>query len=361
MSERLHVLTGAPGSGKTAILSRIRGTILCVAEPAREILVEERARGGDGTADGNPYRFVELLLQRSIQKHAHALESERLALFDRGVPDCVAYAKHLGADPEPSRRAAILHRYNRDVLITKVWKEIYTTDDERRMKFDATVAFQDLIEAAYSDAGYSLVEVPRGTMGQRVAFVEKFVSAGASAAKPDAKSTARPLERIGGGGREALEHLAERYFQILRRLADALLPGSVRPFVDIDDLVQTTLNRALTHWGDFVPRHEGAFLAYLRRLMRDQIMDEIRRVRSQPFAGPLEERDTGADAPEAYEAALAELTEVQQGAVIMRLELGFSYAEIAEALQIQSTNAARTLIARAIVEIAAAMRRSGFR
>ena len=69
MPQDLHILTGAPGSGKTAILDTIGADIRCVGEPAREILAEQRAIDGDGTSDRNASLFVDLLLQRSIDKH----------------------------------------------------------------------------------------------------------------------------------------------------------------------------------------------------------------------------------------------------------------------------------------------------
>jgi predicted ATPase len=46
------VVTGAPGSGKTPILRElVRLGFLGVNEPAREILAEQRAIGGDGIYD----------------------------------------------------------------------------------------------------------------------------------------------------------------------------------------------------------------------------------------------------------------------------------------------------------------------
>jgi len=64
----LLILTGSPGSGKTAILSRLKGEFGCVDEPAREVLAEQRATGGRGTWDQDPSLFVHLLLQRSIEQ-----------------------------------------------------------------------------------------------------------------------------------------------------------------------------------------------------------------------------------------------------------------------------------------------------
>jgi len=141
------------------------------------VLAEQRATGGDGIPDRNPSRFVELLLRRSIEKHREALGNDGTVLFDRGVPDCVAYAEWLGADPGPSVDAAALHRYDSRVLVARPWNEIYGTDDERKMTFEATVTFQRVLERAYERAGYTLVEIPRGSIEDRTAFVVKLLEA----------------------------------------------------------------------------------------------------------------------------------------------------------------------------------------
>jgi predicted ATPase len=170
---RLIVLTGAPGAGKTAILRSLG--LAHVAEPAREVIAEQRAIGGTSTAEQDPARFVELLLERSIEKHRAAMDRGEPVLFDRGIPDCVAYAQQLGGDPQPCRKAASVHRYHPTVLVTRPWADIYTTDDERRMSFEATLPFHRLMEEAYEEAGYGLIEIPRGSMAERVAFVRRFL------------------------------------------------------------------------------------------------------------------------------------------------------------------------------------------
>ena len=171
----LHILTGAPGSGKTAILDNIGADIRCVGEPAREIIAEQRAIDGDGTSDRNASLFVDLLLQRSIDKHVAARDGDAPVLFDRGVPDCIAYASVMGIDPSRSIRAAERYRYHDQVLMLQPWEEIYTVDDERTMSFADTLPFHDALVDAYERAGYVIVEVPRGSIEHRAAFVRDSI------------------------------------------------------------------------------------------------------------------------------------------------------------------------------------------
>lgn len=174
MRDHLTILTGAPGTGKTAILARLGPGIRRVTEPAREVLAEHRAQGGHSALESTD--FVPLLLRRSIEKYRAVVEHSGPVVFDRGVPDCVAYARHLGTDPAAGVGAAARYRYRREVLLLRPWEEIYTTDDERRMTFEHTLAFQRHIEEVFREIGYLLVEVPFAPIEQRVAFVEEFVS-----------------------------------------------------------------------------------------------------------------------------------------------------------------------------------------
>jgi predicted ATPase len=171
----LFILTGAPGSGKTAVLARLSREFLCVDEPAREVLAEQRASGGRGTWDQDPSLFVHLLLQRSIQKYEAARRTRQTVVFDRGIPDCVVYAARLGADVTPSIHAIETFRYESDVLFLEPWNDIYWTDEERIMSFDDTVSFSNSLREVYEQSGYSLMAVPHVSIDHRTAFVREFI------------------------------------------------------------------------------------------------------------------------------------------------------------------------------------------
>jgi predicted ATPase len=172
----LTILTGAPGSGKTATLDHLGDGIVRVGEPAREILAEQRAAGGAGVPDRDPALFVDLLLRRSIEKHRAAGDATSPVVFDRGVPDCIAYAVVLDVDPSAGIEASREYRYLNEVLILPPWEEIYDTDDERTMSFADTLAFHEAVVDAYGRAGYTLIEVPRRPADQRSRFVRDFVT-----------------------------------------------------------------------------------------------------------------------------------------------------------------------------------------
>ena len=183
---------------------------------------------------------------------------------------------------------------------------------------------------------------------------------------PPLESTLNLLELFRQGDRSARDRLIERYLPILRSWAHGRLPARARSLSDTDDLVQNALLRALDHLEEFQVRREGAFLAYLRRIVLNAVRDELRRGANSPsrtevtedFAAPGEsalDQAMGRETVEAYEAALSRLPEETQEAVILRIEFGYSYDQIAEALGKPSANAARMTVARALVQLAEVM------
>jgi RNA polymerase sigma factor (sigma-70 family) len=132
--------------------------------------------------------------------------------------------------------------------------------------------------------------------------------------------------------------------------------------------VQTAIVRALKGVETFQPRGEGAFLGYLRQIVLNKIRDEARRAKRRPLhldldrdlgsAGspsPLEEA-IGREQLQCYEESLAKLGEGQREAVVLRLEFGMRYRDIADALGQGSGEAARALVGRGMVNLARLMR-----
>jgi len=111
----------------------------------------------------------------------------------------------------------------------------------------------------------------------------------------------------------------------------------------------------------------GAFQAYLRQAVMNRIRNELRRAGRQPPREELDEKQAddrpspleeaiGSEMVELYEAALQRLSPKERELIIARVELGLTYAEIAEALTMPSADAARMAVARALVRLAEEMR-----
>ncbi|MEQ9814817.1 MAG: AAA family ATPase [Azospirillaceae bacterium] len=168
---RRFVLTGAPGSGKSSVLAALAADgVATVAEPARQVLAQQRATGGDGVPDRDPGRFVDLMLARAVSAY-DAAAGKSPVIFDRGVPDLFAYAEWYGLDTAAIAEAAARCRYEAPVFVAPDWPAIYRTDDERTMRFEEACRFGDSLRRAYRHCGYDLVDLPRADVATRSRFI----------------------------------------------------------------------------------------------------------------------------------------------------------------------------------------------
>lgn len=186
----------------------------------------------------------------------------------------------------------------------------------------------------------------------------------------ETESTRSLIERHRSGDPEALDRLFCRYLPALRRWASHRLPQWARDVADTQDLVQETLLQTFNRMDVFEPAHEGAFQAYVRQALLNRIRDEIRKSGRRPGCGALDsqqgydspsplEEAIGREAADRYEQALAALKPEEREAVIIRVELGFSYDEMAVALNKPSPDAARMAAQRALLHLAQEMGRAG--
>ena len=183
----------------------------------------------------------------------------------------------------------------------------------------------------------------------------------------DPESTFRLLERARAGDRQALDALFARCVPLLRRWAQGRLPRRARGAADTQDLVQETVLQTFRRLGAFEPRREGALQAYLRQAVMNRIRDEVRRFERRPVSedldtntldarpSPLEEA-IGTEQTERYERALSRLRPEDREAIVARVEMGYSYEELAEALGKPTADAARKAAQRAMVRLAAELK-----
>ena len=176
-NEQAFVLTGGPGVGKTALLVELRGRgLYCVSEPARIVLAEQRALVGEALPDVNSKAFCDLLVARSIQDFGLRKNYNEITIFDRGVPDNIAYASSFGLDVISFNLAAASYVYNEKVFLLSPWEEIYTTDHERKMNFHQVCEFHEEICRIYKKLGYRLIEVPPAAVAERARFIQSIIS-----------------------------------------------------------------------------------------------------------------------------------------------------------------------------------------
>lgn len=177
------------------------------------------------------------------------------------------------------------------------------------------------------------------------------------------ESTFNLLALAKAGDAAALDLLFSRHLKPLKRWASGRLPRWARDLTDTDDLVQDALVQTFRNIDAFEARSAGALQAYLRQAVLNRIRDELRRKARRPDVRPVADEDAdgslspleraiGREWIALYERALATLKPEDREAIIGRLEMGYTYAELAGALGKPTADAARKTAERALVRLA---------
>lgn len=174
-SERLVVVSGCSGGGKSSLLKEMAARGYAVQpEAGRQIVKEQVSIGGDGLPWENPIKFVDLCVSRCMYFYNTAVPLNKPVLFDRSMLDNIAGFQALGLPTPPYFEEALKrYRYARRVFMIPPWKELFVGDAERRHSFDIAEAEYERLLRFYPAHGYELVIIPKGTIAERANFLER--------------------------------------------------------------------------------------------------------------------------------------------------------------------------------------------
>jgi len=168
------------------------------------------------------------------------------------------------------------------------------------------------------------------------------------------------------GDLDATNALLERCLPPLKRWAHGRLPIAARGSLDTDDIVQNVALHMLKRLDRFEPRHVGAMQSYLRQAVINRIRDEVRRVGRRPPPVELPEDAPSqrasalevaieAETYERYREALRGLRARDRELIVGRIEMQWSFAEIAHRFEVPSVDAARMAVSRAMRRLTKAL------
>jgi predicted ATPase len=172
------ILTGAPGSGKTALLRLLeQAGHGVVEEAATDVIALEHALGVPEPSACAEFVDKIVALQRARQLGRPPCGAA--VFFDRSPVCTLALSRWLGR-PVSALLAAELDRvaagpvYERAVFFVRN-QGFVTRTAARRMTFDDSLAFEKVHEQAYREYGFELIEVPAGPLADRAALVRREV------------------------------------------------------------------------------------------------------------------------------------------------------------------------------------------
>lgn len=179
MCDHMFVVTGGPGSGKSTLINALhdRG-FASMAEAGRAIIRDQVRIGGTALPWADKAMFAELMLGWELRSWHEASAMGKRVLMDRGVPDVVGYLTLCGLRvPAHLETAAKTFRYHRMVFIAPYWEAIFEQDAERKQDQEEAKATGRVMADIYAHFGYQLVELPRVSVEERVAFVLDHLNA----------------------------------------------------------------------------------------------------------------------------------------------------------------------------------------
>jgi len=167
------VITGGPGTGKSTVIEALlKRNFTCMPEISRQVTLNAREKGIEQLFLTKPLLFSELLLEGRITQYIEAEQKNSdLVFFDRGIPDVHAYMNYISIDyPKTYVRKSNIYRYEY-VFLMPPWQEIYISDNERYENFEQALAIHNHLERTYKKLNYPIIEVPTGTVDERIDFI----------------------------------------------------------------------------------------------------------------------------------------------------------------------------------------------
>ena len=177
LAPRRIVITGGPGAGKTNLIEALeRRGFPRTFEAGRAIIRGQVDVGGTALPWADREAYARLMLAMDSRIHAGAQVLSGPVFFDRGAPDVVGYLRLCGLPiPDDLAAAALTLRYDPLVFIAPPWPEIFVNDAERKQDFAEAVRTHAVMAQVYAELGYTLVELPRASVEDRVDFVLEHV------------------------------------------------------------------------------------------------------------------------------------------------------------------------------------------
>ncbi len=168
-----HVITGAPCSGKTAVIRELEQLGYPVVHEVARAYIDERLQNGETIAriKGDILSFERHILYKKIAIETSLLKEETVFL-DRAVPDSIGYYILEGLDPDDSIQKSRLWRYKKVFFFDRIPFEkdpVRSEDDKIASRLDG------LLKEGYRMLDYEIILVPLMTVNERVRFVLKHV------------------------------------------------------------------------------------------------------------------------------------------------------------------------------------------
>ena len=173
METKRIVITGGPGSGKTALIKFLEQEgHFVLHEISRDVILEAQKQGIEQLFLKKPILFSEKLLEGRLKQFQEGNNCNSPVLFyDRGMPDITAYMDFMNIHyPKNFSQTCLDFQYD-VIFVLPPWEAIYQQDNERYESFEQAEKIFHYLKNSYENFGYDVKEVPVGTIKERTQFI----------------------------------------------------------------------------------------------------------------------------------------------------------------------------------------------
>lgn len=174
-----YIITGAPGSGKTAIIRQLAlDGFSVVEEAATDVIAAAHAQGAIEIWREPSFIDAITQLQRERQTQASG-RPDHVQFHDRSVVCTAALATHLGY-PFSSVLTSELDRIQKEQIFQKRVFFIrnlgfIAPTDARRISLEDALRFEKIHEQTYRDLGFELFFIEPATLAERVSTIKEAI------------------------------------------------------------------------------------------------------------------------------------------------------------------------------------------
>ncbi len=169
------IITGPPGSGKSSLIRALKlaGHVV-LPEIAREVIKAEEKSGRGLFPWSHLMEFSDIVFREFMGRKKDF--GKPLVFTDRGIPDTLSYMLLGGLQyPQEYLDELANYPYHKVVFYAPFWGDIYRVDAVRKETVEEAKAVGKAIEQCYTDLGFTLYQLPLGTVAERVRYVEDYI------------------------------------------------------------------------------------------------------------------------------------------------------------------------------------------
>lgn len=171
-----YVITGAPSSGKTTLLKELKKLGYRVVHEVARAYIETQMDQGRTLEEirSDAESFENWVLNTKIAIEAK-LPEEEVIIFDRAIPDSIAYFEIAGMDTNDAIAKSPRNRYKNIFLLDQL---PYVTDHARIEDRQTAVKLDQGLEAGYKMLGYEVTRIGVMSVQERLRVIVDQIEKG---------------------------------------------------------------------------------------------------------------------------------------------------------------------------------------